>query len=235
MIQTNYYAYSNSERMGNVGSVLSEGEGELVSFADVLSQRATENTGVSEKSFTKDAPVKEQDLSVLEEFRRRKEAFIEEHKLKPEEIKAEEDWREMSEESWDKLMEHIDKFIEDYRERQENMKKLREEAARKMAAAAPAELRSLAVAQAELRVAANGFIGQETPADPEELEKTSWTYELDTEDQVVLFEAKKANEQAVELHAKAQELAISKETPQRTDLATPVEEKQKKAKEYDEK
>lgn len=217
MIQTGYFAYRNSEKAGNVtdtGRNLHSGMGtgeekDADSFSEIFMRRAEEM--MAEDAFTGDTAGSEQELGALESFRKMKESFVEEHKLTPDNIKAEEDWREMSEESWNKLMEHIDKFIEDYKERMENMKKLQEEAARKMAAEAPAEMRSIAVSQAVLRAAANGIAGTVSAADPEELEKSSWTYELESEDQEVLLEAKKANRQMVELSATVQESVLVKD------------------------
>jgi hypothetical protein len=140
-----------------------------------------------------------------------KDAFEEAHKLTPDNIKREEDWREMSDEEWDKLVEHVDKYIDEYKEELEERIEQQEEASKKCAAMAPADQKNNASEKAALKVAAGVLIdgsGEETT----ELEKLSWTYELETDDQVVLATAKMANEFAYDMLSKSQELALSGDT-----------------------
>lgn len=132
--------------------------------------------------------------STLEAFQMAKSIYEEEHKLTPDKVKKEDDWREMSEEAWGKLLAHFDEYMDAYREELEKRIELQEEARMKMAAQAPANMRALVVAQASLKVAANGIIGTFVETDTSELEKQSWTYELASEDQTVLAAAKRANE-----------------------------------------
>ncbi len=138
--------------------------------------------------------------------------MIEDHKLNKNNIQVEDDWRKMSDAQWDKLIEHIDEYIDDTREELEERKKLQEEAAQRGAAEAPADMKAVAAAMAALKAAANGIsvdVSGNTAAD---IEKLSWTYELDTEDQTVLTKAKMANEYADSMLTKAQELALTGDT-----------------------
>lgn len=147
-----------------------------------------------------------------EAFQMAKSAMEEAHKLTPDNIKHEDDWRKMSDNEWDKLVEHVDKYLDAAREEFETIKEKQEEAARKMAAEAPAGMKSIIAAQAALKVAANGFMGNVADTDTVELEKQSWTYEIETDDQVILAEAKMANEKAADMLTKSQEIALMGDT-----------------------
>ena len=114
----------------------------------------------------------------------------------------------MSDKEWDKLVEHIDKYLDTEKENLERRKKLQEEAAQKAAGRAPADMKSIIAAQAVLKVSVNGFVSEISSSDASEIEKSSWTYEMETEDRVILAEAKKANEYAADMLNKAQEMAI---------------------------
>ena len=39
------------------------------------------------------------------------------HRLTADELREDKDWREMSDDEWDKMLEKIDKFIDDFKER----------------------------------------------------------------------------------------------------------------------
>lgn len=167
-------------------------------------------TSGTEYSFEKQ-PTGER-VSAEDVFKIRKEAIVEEHMLTPDNIKKEDDWREMDNEQWDKLIEHIDKYIENYKEELENMEELQKEAAMKSAAEAPADMKALAASKAALRVAVNGMTGECPDVDVSYLEKLSWTYDMETDDQIILAKAKMANEFAPDMLSKSQELALFGDT-----------------------
>lgn len=151
-------------------------------------------------------------MSAADVFKMLKETIVEEHKLTPDNIKKEDDWREMTDEQWDKLIEHIDKYIDDFKEELEEMKELQEEAAMKGAAKAPADMKALAASNAALKAAANGIAGEASDSGVSHLEKISWTYDMKTDDQVILATAKMANEFAPDMLSKSQELALTGDT-----------------------
>lgn len=138
-------------------------------------------------------------LDIAEQLKKQVEKFIKDHKLDAEHITAEKDWREMSEEQWEKLLEHYDKYLDAHKEDLEQLKEKMDEAARKAAANAPAAKKVLAASRAALQVAAGGT---------SDLQKLSWTYQMETEDQTVLAQAKMANERAQDALTKAQELSL---------------------------
>lgn len=133
--------------------------------------------------------------------------FEENNKMTSQELKDSDDWRTMSDEAWDKMLEGIDKFIEAFRERLREMIRQQQEAALKAAAEAPSELKSVAASQASLDVAANGFFGGTTSETEEDTEteanlgedlgvdhENNWTKKLKTDDQTILRTAKAAQE-----------------------------------------
>lgn len=140
------------------------------------------------------------------------DVYKESHKLTPDNIKHEDDWRKMSDKEWDKIVEHLDKYLDAAKEELENLKEKQEEAAQKMAAEAPAGMKAIFASQAALKVAANGFMGNVSGTDASELEKQSWTYEMETDDQVILAKAKMANERASDMLTKSQEIALMGDT-----------------------
>lgn len=127
------------------------------------------------------------------------------HKLTAQELKEEKDWREMTDEEWDKMLEGIDKYIDAFKERLRQMKEMQEEAAQKAALEADSDMRTTAASSAALSAAASG-IGGETETEAEnssddalssidgEKHEKNWTKNLDTDDQTVLRTAKKAQE-----------------------------------------
>ena len=133
--------------------------------------------------------------------------FEENNKMTSQDLKDSDDWRTMSDEAWDKMLEGIDKFIEAFRERLREMIRQQQEAALKAAAEAPSELKSVAASQAALDVAANGFFGGTTSETEEDTEteaiagedpgvdhENNWTKKLKTDDQTILRTAKAAQE-----------------------------------------
>ena len=81
----------------------------------------------------------------------------------------------MSDKEWERMVKHVDEYLDAAREELKEMKEKQEEAAQKMAAEAPADMKSIMAAQAALQVAANGFMGNATGTDASELEKQSWS------------------------------------------------------------
>ena len=131
--------------------------------------------------------------------------FEENNKITSQDLKDSDDWRTMSDDEWDKMLEGIDKFIEAFRERLREMTRKQQEAALKAASEAPAELRSVAASQAALDAAANGFFGGTasetekdveaepiTGEDPGIDHENNWTKKLKTDDQEILRTAKSA-------------------------------------------
>ena len=168
-----------------------------------------------ETEATEDAATHEENDSIVntvEEFKNAVDEYREAHELTPDNIQVEKDWREMSADEWDKLMEHIDKYIDDHVKELEEMKRIQEEAAQKMAAEAPANMRTIAAANAALKAAANGFATDGVENDETLRERESWTYNMQTDDQVILATAKMANEYAADMMTKSQELAITDTT-----------------------
>ena len=145
-------------------------------------------------------------------FKKLIDTFIEEHKLTKDNIKNEEDWRKMSDEQWDQLIEHIDKYIDDFREELEHKAELQKEAIMKSTSNAPDDRKASAASKAALHAVTNGIVGEAPDDDASSLEKSGWTYDLQTEDQVALATAKMANEFAPTILTKAQELALTGNT-----------------------
>ena len=83
--------------------------------------------------------------------------FEELHKLSAKELKDEKDWRDMSGEEWDKMLEGVDNYIDAFKERLKQMKEIQDEAAQKAALEADPEMRTIAASSAALVAAACGF------------------------------------------------------------------------------
>jgi len=176
---------------------------------------ARRENAASEAETNADSPSFDQihsDKQADQTFSELKEKLIEEHRLTPDNIKKEDDWREMDEEQWDKLIGHIDQYIDDFKEKLKHMEEVRKEAAMKAMAEAPAAMRAAAASKAMLHAMSGGLAGGEPDGDVSELEKLSWTYELETDDQVVLATAKMANEFAPDMLSKSQEIALTGDT-----------------------
>ena len=157
-------------------------------------------------------PAMKDENSASDMFQMLKETMMEEHKLTIENIKNKNDWREMSKDQWDKVIENVDKYIDDCKEKQEKLEELRKEAVMKAAAYAPANMKAEATSKAALFATTNGIAGVGVPdQETSVLEKLSWTYNLETEDQTILATAKMANEFAPYILSKAQELALTAE------------------------
>ena len=150
------------------------------------------------------------------------EKFREAYRLNSEDLKKDSDWRDMSDDEWDKMLEGVDKYIDAYRERLKELKEMQDEAAQKAAAEASPEMRTIAAAAAALRVAASGLSGgsssgsesgeEEFPIDEENPYDKNWTKNLETDDQVILRRAKQAQEMEQMAMSKYQEVMITGET-----------------------
>ena len=172
---------------------------------------AYRSTPLGEKSMPEEQSIDEA-VRTANVFKKLIDNFIEEHKLTKDNIKNEEDWRKMSDEQWDQLIEHIDKYIDDFKEELEHKAELQKEAIMKSTANAPADRKASAASKAALHAVTNGIVGEAPDDDASSLEKSSWTYDLQTGDQVVLATAKMANEFAPAVLTKAQELALTGNT-----------------------
>lgn len=98
-------------------------------------------------------------LSAADVFKMLKDTMMEAHKLTKENIKKEDDWRKMSDDQWDELIEYVDKYIDDRKKELEKVKELQEEAIMKGAANAPADSKTIAASKAALIAAATGIVG----------------------------------------------------------------------------
>lgn len=141
--------------------------------------------------------------------------FDELHKITAKELKEDKDWREMSSDEWEDMLEGIDKYIEAYKERLKELKEKQDEAAKKAALEASPEMRATAASSAALNVAASGFAGgtsydDETQGDA--ADKRNWTKNLVTEDQTILRTAKAAQELESKAMSKYQEVMLVNDT-----------------------
>lgn len=185
---------------------------EYSSLEDAANQKRNWTKALSESKYTVTKEATGEKMSAADVFKMLKETVIEEHKLTSDNIQKEDDWREMDDEQWDKLIEHIDKYIEDFKEELEYMEEIQEEAAMKAMADAPADMRAIAASKAMLSAMANGIAGGEPDGDASYLEKISWTYNMQTDDQGILATAKMANEFAPDMISKSQEMALTGDT-----------------------
>ena len=183
-------------------------------FYDMISGKETaNNTGYSfgtgsfprvesAASPSTDADEADKTLSLSEMIRQ----FEEMHKITAEDLRKADDWREMSEDQWDKMLEGIDEFIDAQIERLREMAELQENAAQQAAMAASSDMRSVAASQAALSVAASGFMGS-VSADADAGNEKNWTKKLTTVDQVILRTAKVAQEMETQATAKIARIA----------------------------
>ena len=132
--------------------------------------------------------------------------FEEAHKISAQDLKEEKDWRDMSAEEWEKMIEGVDKYVDAFKERLREMKEMQDEAAQKAAMEAEPEMRTIAASSAALAVATGFDAGSSTETeDPGEVSaegvdhEKNWTKKLKTDDQAVLMTAKEA--QKMESHA----------------------------------
>ena len=142
--------------------------------------------------------------------------FEDANKISAQELKEEKDWRDMSAEEWDKMLEGVDNYIDAFKERLREMKEMQDEAAQKAAMEADPEMRTIAASSAALAVA-TGFdagasseteeSGEVSAKDGVDHEK-NWTKKLKTDDQTVLMTAKEAQKMESNALSKYQEIQL---------------------------
>lgn len=142
--------------------------------------------------------------------------YEEAHKISAQDLKKDKDWRDMSDDEWDKVLEGIDKYTEEFKERLKETKELQEKAAQKAAAEAPSYLKTSAAAAAALHAAAGGYSGAVTSDEAEDSDtpdgegyEKNWTKNLKTDDQIVLRRAKAAQKMEAAAKARYQEAAVT--------------------------
>lgn len=185
---------------------------EYSSLEDAVNQKKDWTKALSESKYTITRESTGETMSVADVFKMLVETLQEEHKLTPDNIAVEEDWREMDDDEWRKLLEYIDKYIDDFKERLEQLEEKTEEAAMKASADAPADQRAAAISNAILSTINSGTVGGDNFSEANDLEKLSWTYEMVTDDQTILAAAKMANEAAYNALTKTQEMALIGDT-----------------------
>lgn len=146
--------------------------------------------------------------------------FEDAHKISAQELKEEKDWRDMSAEEWDKMLEGVDNYIDAFKEHLREMKEMQDEAAQKAAMEADPEMRTIAASSAALAVA-TGFdagasseteeSGEVSAEDGVDHEK-NWTKKLKTDDQTVLMTANEAQKMERNALSKLQEVQLTDST-----------------------
>lgn len=137
--------------------------------------------------------------------------FKDANRLTSDELKEEKDWREMSDDEWDKMLENVDEYIEAFKEYLKQMKEMQEEAAQKAAMEADADRKTIAASSAALHTAANGFKSESITEDNTDCEK-NWTKNLKTDDQTVLRTAQAAQDMEKMAMSKLQEVQLMDHT-----------------------
>ncbi len=201
-------------RIGRSGSSYATdyAEAEASSFADLVGKTRNRFEDPEQKCEAAKADAKE-DLGLADLI----EQLEGKKNLTAADLRAKEDWRDMSAEDWDGMMKDVDDYIEAWRERLKEMKEVQQEAAQKAAAEASPDERTIAASAAALHAAASGFAGNVPEGDSENPEteqvqaegmhgkpghSKNWTRNLETDDQTILHEAKAAQ--------KTEKLALSK-------------------------
>ena len=145
--------------------------------------------------------------------------FKDANRLTAQELKEDKDWREMTDEEWDKMLEGVDEYIDAFKERLRQMKEMQEEAAQKAAMEADSDMRTIAASSAALWVAANGLGGTAEgyaedgiPAEDGADYEKNWTKKLKTDDQTILRTAKAAQDMEKMAMSKLQEVQLTDST-----------------------
>lgn len=186
-------------------------------FIDIISAGKTENTDGVQNQEEPDAP------SGRDLFIQAFQKFCDDNQITAQELKEEKDWREMSEDEWDKMLESMDKYVDAFKERLKQMEELQDEAARKAALEANPSMRTIAASAAALSVAANGFSGtsaaciegsseDKNSTDDGVNNEKNWTKNLKTDDQTILRKAKEAQEMESSAMSKFQEVQLTDNT-----------------------
>lgn len=202
----NYYAYHKF----NTGKKSQD----TVTFSLGVDEKSNAKSEVSDKADTTSATAKElyqqyidgETTRVVNRFRKCLEERIAEHTLNSKNIKKEDDWREMDNEEWDKLLEHIDKYMDAIKEELEQMEEEQKKAVLEAVASAPADRRAVAISDVLQNVIAKGGTEAGLGENASSLEKLSWTHEMKTDDQIILATAKMANKGAADSVSKVQEM-----------------------------
>lgn len=132
-------------------------------------------------------------------FREAVQKFHDDNRLTAQELKEEKDWREMTDEEWDKMLEGVDEYIDAFKERLRQLKEMQDEVAQKAALEADSDMRATVASAAALSATANGLSGT-SEADAESQtedgvkHEKNWTKNLKTDDQTVLRTAKEAQD-----------------------------------------
>lgn len=143
--------------------------------------------------------------------------YQESHKLSAQELKEEKDWRDMSSEEWDKMMEGVDNYLEAFREKLREMKEMQEDAAQKAALEADSGMKTLASSAAALAVA-NGFDSGSSVKNTENQDvlvediadrEKNWTKTLKTDNQTILMTAKEAQKMERNAMAEIREIQLN--------------------------
>ena len=95
-------------------------------------------------------------------FREAVQKFCDDNRLTAQELKK--DWREMTDEEWEKMLEGVDEYIDTFKERLRQLKEMQDEAAQRAALEADSDMRATADSAATLSAAANG-LGTTSEAD----------------------------------------------------------------------
>lgn len=186
-------------------------------FSDFISAGKIKNTDNLQKQKKTDTP------SGRELFIEAFQKFCDDNQINARELKEEKDWREMSEEEWDKMLESLDKYVDAFKERLKQMEELQDEAAKKAALEADSSMRTIAASSAALSVAANGFsgtsaVGIDGSSEDNNLtdnganNEKNWTKNLKTDDQTVLRTAKEAQKMENDAMSKFQEAQLTDNT-----------------------
>ena len=92
--------------------------------------------------------------------------YEEKNKITAESLKDSDDWRNVPDDAWDKLLERVDNYIDSCKEMNREMVKRQQEAAQKAASEAPVGMKSIAASQAALAIASCGFFGSFSKRSP---------------------------------------------------------------------
>lgn len=136
--------------------------------------------------------------------------YVEANKLNALDLKKDKDWREMSDDEWDKMLENLDEYLDAYKEQLKQMKEKQDEAAEKAASEADPDKRAIAASSAALHAAANG-VTDSLPPEEADHEK-NWTKNLKTDDQTILRTAQEAQKTERMAMSKLQEVQLTDHT-----------------------
>lgn len=132
------------------------------------------------------------------------------NQLTAEELKEDKDWRELSDDEWEKLLEGVDDYIDAAKEQIRYLKKKQDEAAVKAAMQADSDSKAAAASSAALKAAASGSDSTvEENSDDSTDYKKNWTKNLETDDQTVLRTAKAAQDMEKMAMSKVQEIQLT--------------------------